>query len=259
MGAWGTAVFSNDTSSDVRGEFRGLIADGLSPEDATDRLVASYEPGKAEDASDFWLGLALAQHRLGLLLSSVHAQAVSATQQEDLGRWDPDQREKRERAVQKALAELSEPQPAPKPVRKPAKDHTDLLAGQHFLYEFAQRRRALFRVHEVKDNSPRLTLLGWSDAEPVPTGSDLLALGPAETDDDKRSPVGVWVYGAKDPASRMTMLPERMPEPEPTKRHWWSRRRAPSIGDDLLRPLVAWRSLPKWFTSDGRLQDPRSR
>jgi hypothetical protein len=41
VGAWGTAVFSNDTSSDVRSEFRDLIADGLDAKEATDRLVAA--------------------------------------------------------------------------------------------------------------------------------------------------------------------------------------------------------------------------
>ena len=110
VGAWGTAIFSNDTSSDVRTEFRDLIADGLEPREATDRLVASYEPGSgADDAADFWLGLALAQHRLGRLLPDVHRAAVAAAQQEDLRRWEPEDREKRVRAVSKALDELASP------------------------------------------------------------------------------------------------------------------------------------------------------
>lgn len=259
MGAWGTAVFSNDTSSDVRSEFRDLVADGLDAKAGTDRLVASYKPGTGgEDPSDFWLGLALAQHRLGRLLPEVYEQAVLAAQQEDMGRWEPEDRAKRARAVEKALRELAQPQPEPKPVRKEPESHTGLVRGQHFLYEFAKGRRVLFRVQGIQDGtSPRLTLLRWQDSEPVPTGDALLALSPPDTDDEHRLPVGVWVHGTKDPSNRITFLRETMPPPEPVNRHWWSRRREPWPYDDIFRPLVAWRSLPRWFTEDGRLLDPR--
>lgn len=258
MGAWGTAVFSNDTASDVRSGFRELVADGLDVKAATDRLVASFKPG---DDPDFWLGLALAQHRLGRLLPEVLDRAIAAALHEDLRRWEPEDRPKRERAVEKALRELAQPQPAAKPVRKEPKSQTDLRRGEHFLYEFAKGRRALFRVHVLMDegSSPRLTLLDWRDSDPVPSGDALLALGPPHTDDDARSPVGVWAYGARDPVSRITMLPEVLPPPEKVKRHWWSRRREPSPYDRTYRPLVAWRFLPKWFTEDGRLRDPKSR
>jgi hypothetical protein len=118
----------------------------------------------------------------------------------------------------------------------------------------------LFRVQSLLEGTTsNLTLLRWHDAEPVPTGDELLTLSPPDTDDEMRSPLGVWVYGTKDPARRITLLPETMPQPEPVKRHWWSRRREQSQDDDdIFRPAVAWRSLPKWFTDDGRLLDPRS-
>ena len=44
MGAWGTAIFSDDTASDVREEFRDLIGEGLSTEQATDKLLKEYAP-----------------------------------------------------------------------------------------------------------------------------------------------------------------------------------------------------------------------
>jgi hypothetical protein len=189
----------------------------------------------------------------------MYEQAVLAAHREDITRWEAEDRVERARAVEKALRELAEPQPDAKPVRRQPENHTELMPGQHFLYEFAKRRRALFRVHGLHDgSSPRLTLLCWQDADPVPSGDVLLALGPPETDDELRSPIGVWVYGSKDPASRITLLPETMPPPQQVTRHWWSRRREPSPDDGILRPLVAWRSLPKWFTEDGRLRVPNS-
>ena len=39
MGAWGTAIFSDDTAADTRDAFTDFIADGLTPPQATDRLI----------------------------------------------------------------------------------------------------------------------------------------------------------------------------------------------------------------------------
>jgi hypothetical protein len=149
VGAWGTAIFSNDTSSDLRSEFREFVADGLDATAATERLIESYQPGEGpEDPTDFWLGLALTQHRLGRLLPEVHASAVSAAAGEDLERWKPTERDKRRKAVAQALAELASPQPQPQPqplpVRVPPAWNTALERGQHLLYEYAPGRRATF-------------------------------------------------------------------------------------------------------------------
>jgi hypothetical protein len=42
MGAWGTAIFSDDTARDIRDEFRDLIGEGLSTEQATEKLLSEY-------------------------------------------------------------------------------------------------------------------------------------------------------------------------------------------------------------------------
>ena len=39
MGAWGPAIFSNDTSTDVRGDLEDLLGEGLTAQEATDRLT----------------------------------------------------------------------------------------------------------------------------------------------------------------------------------------------------------------------------
>lgn len=259
MGAWGTAVFSNDTASDVRSEFRDLIADGVDPQTATDRLVESYQPGSGtEDAADFWLGLALAQHRLGRLLPDVQEAAFRAAEQEDLGRWEEKDRPKRVSAVRKALEELAQPQPEAKPVRNQPKDHRNLEEGQHFLYDFRPGRKVLFRVAEV-DGGPTLTLLAWKDSEPVPTGDALLQLAPAPSFDGRPIGQGFNVYGSKDPSSRITMLPERGPVADhnpPRRRLPWWLRRASRSQPRPWQPAVSWRALPRWFTDDGEVSDP---
>ncbi len=42
MGAWGTAIFSDDTASDVRDDYRDHVGDGLSGIEATDRLLNEW-------------------------------------------------------------------------------------------------------------------------------------------------------------------------------------------------------------------------
>ena len=40
MGTWGVAIFSDDLAADIRGDFRELIGDGLTPSEATARHKA---------------------------------------------------------------------------------------------------------------------------------------------------------------------------------------------------------------------------
>lgn len=49
MGAWGTAIFSDDTALDVRDEWRDAILDRLSAKEATTRLVKGFDDYLADD------------------------------------------------------------------------------------------------------------------------------------------------------------------------------------------------------------------
>lgn len=42
MGAWGTAIFSDDVACDIRDDYKELIGEGLSNEDATNQLIENY-------------------------------------------------------------------------------------------------------------------------------------------------------------------------------------------------------------------------
>lgn len=43
LGVWGPGIFSDDLACDLRDEYRELVADGLSGEEATDRRRRSSE------------------------------------------------------------------------------------------------------------------------------------------------------------------------------------------------------------------------
>jgi hypothetical protein len=93
MGAWGTAIFSDDTASNCRHEFRPLIAEGVSTEEATDKLLREYAASldDPDEGPPFWLGLAVTQWKCGLLLQRVKEKALDIINTgANLKRWSAD-------------------------------------------------------------------------------------------------------------------------------------------------------------------------
>ncbi|MBK8562507.1 MAG: hypothetical protein IPN76_03970 [Saprospiraceae bacterium] len=64
MGAWGTAIFSD--AADVRDDFKDKTANGKTPLDATNEMIAENQAilEDNDDAAVFWLSLAAAQWKL---------------------------------------------------------------------------------------------------------------------------------------------------------------------------------------------------
>ena len=126
MGAWGTAIFSDDTALDVRDEWCDAVLDGLSPEDATRRLVESFDDhlGKDEETEKlFWIALAAAQFETGRLLPEVRERALAIIEAGgDVDRWREDGDEvaarQRLRVLERLAQKLRGPQPAPKRLRR---------------------------------------------------------------------------------------------------------------------------------------------
>lgn len=263
MGAWGTGIFSNDTSRDVRDEFRDLIAEGMTPTDATSRLVESYQaPSDPIQDPDFWLGLALAQHQMGRSTPDVQANAFTVIGQIDkeLERWEPSDRRKRRTALEKAARVLAEPLPTARPVRKRSKSATALRPGQHFLYELRDGHRVLMRVTEVADRGgdyPEVVVLDWRDIRPVPEGRDLARLRPHrafETDDQSQlrfhgKYLGFLLSGHGEPKGRVEVLPDIGAGWTAAKRWRLDARRASSW-------VTPWARLDDWFDG-GRPRWPK--
>jgi Domain of unknown function (DUF4259) len=126
MGAWGTAIFSDDTALDVREEWRNAILDGLTAEDATARLLESFDDhlGEDEDAEKlFWMALAAAQFETGRLLQHVRDRALAIIAGGgDVNRWREDGDDvlagQRQRELERLAAKLHGPQPKPKRLRR---------------------------------------------------------------------------------------------------------------------------------------------
>ncbi len=171
MGTWGTSLFSDDTASDVRGDFRDYLGDGKSTEEATQLILKDYE-GYVDDPDDgpvFWLALASTQWKLGRLLDWVRDRAIQVIDAgADLEQWaadNPKDLPKRKAVLEKLRAELLSPQPAPKKVAKRYRDTTPFEVGDVISYRTRAGKFVLFRVighHEDKGGrSPVAELLDW--------------------------------------------------------------------------------------------------
>jgi hypothetical protein len=139
MGAWGPGIFSNDTSSDVRGEFREMIEDGLSTEEATAKLISGWGQA-AEDPDDrtsLWTGLAATQYLLGRLLPHVRDKAIEVINAGgDLHLW--------------AETGPTAPQKEPVKVKPPTKILSPVEPGQTVEWKLPDGRVAHLKVLAVK-------------------------------------------------------------------------------------------------------------
>jgi len=78
MGAWGPALFSDDTACDVRDQYRALIGDGISDDQVTSQVLESFagELSDPDEGPVVLLALAVTQSRWGRLDPGVAARAL---------------------------------------------------------------------------------------------------------------------------------------------------------------------------------------
>jgi hypothetical protein len=172
VGAWGTAIFSDDTALDVRDEWREAILDGLSAEDATACLVKSFADYLREDEDTerlFWMALAAAQFETGRLLPEVRDRAHTINDRGgDVGRWYEDGDEvlakQRARVLERLAAKLRGPQPKPNRLRRPRSLSVALDVGD------------VVRVYEDNEDDALVVVVGHVDEPGVERAPVVAAL-----------------------------------------------------------------------------------
>lgn len=135
----GPGLYQDDTGHDVRTEFRELIGDGLSAEEATQRMVAGWTDVLADEEvyCAFYLTMADTQWRLGRPVPSVLEVALSLIDSgRDLRRWEYSTKfhGRRRGILQQLRVRLTSKPPPPRPVRNPAVFISDLQAGDVIRY-----------------------------------------------------------------------------------------------------------------------------
>lgn len=182
MGAWGTAIFSNDTASDIRIEYREYVQDRVPDDEATRRTIASFAHLVEREDGELWIPLAAAQSEVGRLDADVRTRAIAAIDRgADLELWaeaGPGEVAKRTAALDRLREKLLGPQPAPKRLRRSWRHvEDDLAPGDVLAFTAPNGRTALFRVAGIHrsryGDSPELDVLDWV-GEQVP-GPEALA------------------------------------------------------------------------------------
>lgn len=184
MGAWGAAIFSDDTAADTRDAFLDYIAEGLSPAEATERLTAESADILADqdDGAVFWLALAATQWKSGRLMDSVRDRAIGIIDSgADLRRWQEgggSQLRSRAKHLERLRERLLSPQPKQTKVKAFQKSSTDFLPGDVAAFRLDERTAIRFCVLDLWADRggtySNICLLGLDDGWPFE--ADVLTL-----------------------------------------------------------------------------------
>lgn len=143
MGAWGTSLYSNDTTCDIRGDYLDLLRRGNTNETVAGMLIEKNRDVLCdeEEAPLFWFALADTQWNYGRLLPQVKEKALYYLQhrEPELQRWldsGEAQAKKWMKTLDKLQEKLQQPQPPEKKVYKYRLYHCKWALGDVFSYRF---------------------------------------------------------------------------------------------------------------------------
>jgi hypothetical protein len=151
MGAWGTALFSDDTACDVRDSYFDFLGDGMSGHEATLALQNEWADTlhDPEEANVFWLSLSACQWKCGRLEPEVLARALNAIDSgSDLARWGHDTKDhtKRFAVLNKLRAQLLSPQPPETRIKKRFRSTNDWKVGDLVAYRLRSSRLIVLKT-----------------------------------------------------------------------------------------------------------------
>jgi hypothetical protein len=231
MGAWGPAIFSDDTAADVRDAFTDFVVEGLNSSEATDRLIQESADllEDEDDALIFWLALAATQWKLGCLLDVVRDRALAIIDSgEELRRWeDPNSQShltQRKKHLAKLRGQLLSPQPKARKLKPFPKSSTDFRVGDVAAYRLDEHTSVRFCVlHLWGDRGGTysgICFLGLDDGRPFVKRRLALAetLGPHYT------------MLSHEPADRITVLARDVIVPKQTRESFGAWHRLPIRG-----------------------------
>ena len=90
MGAWGTGLYQDDTTCDVKEDYINLLKIGTEPKDAMKEMIENWKDciEDVEEGPLFWFALADTQWKYGLLDEKVKKIALQYIEAgTDLERW----------------------------------------------------------------------------------------------------------------------------------------------------------------------------
>lgn len=144
MGAWGTNIKDNDTTSDIYVDFFYLYNEGQNPTNISLRLISENEEliNNPDDCNNFWFALAIAQWETKSLDSKIFEKVKAIIESDnDIEVWkslDADDKDlaKRKIALEKFLVKLQTEKAKPKPREKPRNVKPIFVIGDCLAFKF---------------------------------------------------------------------------------------------------------------------------
>ena len=140
MGTWGTGLYQDDTTCDVKEEYLNLLKIGTEPEEAMEEMIINWEDciEDVEEGPLFWFALAETQWRYGLLDEKVKEIALQYIEEGiDLERWEEDPKlyTKRKAELEMLKEKLESEQPRRKKIPKMTFKRAKWKVGDIILYQ----------------------------------------------------------------------------------------------------------------------------
>ncbi len=124
MGAWGTGLYQDDTTCDIKDEYITYLQIGITNEEATKKVIEENDWcfEDEEEGALLWFALADTQWKYGRLLDEVKEKAIECIDSGvDLEKWkEEDEKlyEKRKKVLEELKKKLNSEQPPEKKVSK---------------------------------------------------------------------------------------------------------------------------------------------
>jgi len=147
MGHWGPAIFSNDTSADIKDEFNSLFNKEIPVTEIKSQIIEVYREGEnLEDNTDLWLSLSYLLWQIGYVDSDINERAIKIIDEGiDLKVWEESDADKSTlRKRSKKLQELrnilleTNPNPRKPKLKKAAK--SKFRKGECFAFQLKNKK-----------------------------------------------------------------------------------------------------------------------
>lgn len=140
MGAWGTGLYQDDDTCDIKEDYLNFLRVGMTDEKAMEELI-EYNGELIEDEETgplFWLALADTQWKYGRLTKEVKEKALEIINNgKDLKRWEKDKKlyTKRKKVLENLKERLNTEQPEKKKIGKMKFIRPNWKVGDVLLYQ----------------------------------------------------------------------------------------------------------------------------
>lgn len=140
MGAWGTGLYQDDDTCDIKEEYLNYLRIGKTNEEALQEVISDNKEMIKDDEIGplFWLALADTQWKYGRLTNDIRDRALEVIDSgKDLERWKEDKKlfQKRKKVLEKLKEKLNTEQPSEKKISKIKFERVNWKVGDIILYQ----------------------------------------------------------------------------------------------------------------------------